>query len=60
MHNKMYHTPNKVKVEQLRRWGLAGYVAYMGGLRNYMFCRSEKLSGRENSSLTCSLLMRRG
>jgi hypothetical protein len=31
---------------------LAGHVACMGGFENYMLCRSEKLNGRESSSLT--------
>ena len=38
-------SPNNVKVTELRRKGLVGHVACMGGFRNYMLCRSEKLNG---------------
>jgi hypothetical protein len=55
--NKALHcvikcSQNIVEVTKLRRKGLAEHVACMGGFRNYMLCRSEKLNGRESSSLT--------
>jgi hypothetical protein len=39
-----------VNVTQCRRKGLVGHLLFMGGFRNYMFGRSEKLNGRENST----------
>jgi hypothetical protein len=30
--------------------GLTGHVAYMGGFRNYMHCRYEKLNGTDHCS----------
>jgi hypothetical protein len=38
-------------VTKLRRMGLAGHVALMGGFRNYTLCRSEKVYGRESISV---------
>jgi hypothetical protein len=49
----MLCSPN-VKVTKLRRKELGGHVACMGGFSNCMLCRSEKLNGRGNSSLTVS------
>jgi hypothetical protein len=40
-------SPNNVKVTKLQRKGLAGQVGCMGVFRNYIFCQSEKVNGRE-------------